>query len=86
MINVNDVIILYHLVSKYKVKGVNSNFYNYLSLLTKIGERIKLFNAYNVWVQRLSDDFQLWGSSLTVDEEMIVSAEVEKQKDVKEVK
>jgi len=75
VINVNNLIILYHLVSKYKVKGINKGHYAFLSLLTKIGDRIKLFNAYTVWVQRLSEDFQLWGSTLTVDESMI-SAEV----------
>lgn len=71
MINVNNLIILYHLVSKHKVKGINKQFYAYLTLLTKIGERIKLFNAYNVWVQRLSNDFQMWGGSLSIDEESI---------------
>jgi hypothetical protein len=71
MINVNDVIVLYHLISKYKVKGMREEFQAYLSVLTKIGERIKLFNAYNIWIQRLSNDFQSWGGSLTVDEETV---------------
>jgi len=70
VINVNNLIILYHLISKYKVKGLNKSHYSYLSLLTKIGERIKLFNAYTLWVQRLSDDFKLWGGSLTVDDDI----------------
>jgi len=65
VINVNNLIILYHLISKYKVKGINKQHYAFLSLLSKIGERIKLFNAYTVWVQRLSNDFQSWGGSLT---------------------
>ncbi len=66
-INVNDLIIFYHLFSKYKVKGVSKEFYEYIEILTKIGERIKLFNAYNVVVQRLSNDFQLWGGALSVE-------------------
>jgi len=65
IINVNNLIILYHLISKYKVKGLNKGHYSFLSLLTKIADRIKLFNAYTLWVQRLSDDFKLWGGSLT---------------------
>lgn len=69
-INVNDLIIFYHLISKYKVKGITQEHYDYLQVLTKIGERIKLFNAYNVVVQRLSNDFQLWGSSLSVEGEL----------------
>lgn len=66
-IDVNDLIIFYHLFSKHKVKGINSDYYNFLSVLSKIGERIKLFNAYNVIVQRLSSDFVLWGGSLDVE-------------------
>lgn len=66
-INVNDLIIFYHLISKYKVKGITQDHYNYLQILTKIGERIKLFNAYNVIIQRLSNDFQMWGGALSVE-------------------
>lgn len=69
-INVNDLIIFYHLISKYKVKGITQEHYDYLQILTKIGERIKLFNAYNVIIQRLSNDFQLWGGALTVEGEL----------------
>ena len=70
-INVNDLIIFYHLISKYKVKGITQEHYDYLSILTKVGERIKLFNAYNVVVQRLSEDFQLWGGNLSVEGELV---------------
>lgn len=70
-ININDMVILYHLISKSKVKGIKKQYYSYLNILTKIGERIKLFNAYNVWVQRLSMDFQTWGGSLSVNDETI---------------
>jgi len=69
-IKVDDIIILYHLISKYKVKGINSYYYSYVDILTKIGERIKLFNAYNVWIERLSSDFQLWGGSLPFDSDI----------------
>lgn len=70
-INVNDLIVFYHLFSKYKVKGITQEHYNFLQILTKIGERIKLFNAYNVIVQRLSTDFQFWGSALSVDGDVV---------------
>jgi len=74
MINVNDLIIFYHLISKYKVKGITQEYYDFLQILTKIGERIKLFNAYNVVVQRLSTDFQMWGGALTVEGELVGKA------------
>jgi len=66
-INVNDLIIFYHLFSKYKVKGINKEHHSFVEVLSKIGERIKLFNAYNVIVQRLSADFSIWGGSLDVE-------------------
>jgi len=69
-INVNIIILLYHLISKHKVKGINTQYYSYMNILTKIGERIKLFNAYNVWIQRLSNEFQLWGGNLTIEDEL----------------
>lgn len=71
VINVNHLIILYHLFSKYKVKGVGPEFENFKGILRKIGERTKLYNAYNTVVQRLSQQFQVWGGSLTVDESAI---------------
>ena len=74
LINVNDLIIFYHLISKHKVKGITQEHYDYLQVLTKIGERIKLFNAYNVVVQRLSEDFQLWGGTLSVEGELVGKA------------
>ena len=70
LINVNDLIIFYHLFSKYKVQGITKEYYDFVSVLTKIGERIKLFNAYNVVIQRLSNDFQLWGGALSVEQEL----------------
>ena len=70
-INVNDLIVFYHLISKYKVKGITQEHYDYLTVLTKIGERIKLFNAYNVVVQRISTDCMLWGGSLSVEGELV---------------
>ena len=70
-INVNDLIIFYHLFSKYKIKGINKQHVLYISILVKIAERIKLFNAYNIWVQRLSTDLQIWGGSLTIDEQSV---------------
>lgn len=73
-INVNDLIIFYHLLVKYKVKGITKEHYNFLEVLTKIGERIKLFNAYNVVVQRLSTDFQMWGGALSVEGELVGTA------------
>jgi len=69
-INVNDLVIFYHLLSKYKVKGITQEHYDFLNILTKIGDRIKLFNAYNVIIQRMGSDFQIWGGALSVEGEL----------------
>lgn len=83
-INVNDLIVFYHLIAKLKVKGINSDFYNFVEILTKIADRIKLFNAYNVIIQRLSIDFQTWGGALTLDNP-IAGEVLEPKGDVDEV-
>jgi len=70
-INVKDLIVFYHLISKYKVKGITQEHYNFLQILTKIGERIKLYNAYNVLIERISSDFQLWGGALSTEGELV---------------
>lgn len=71
IININNLVVLYHIFSKHKVKGVGSDFENFKNILRKIGERTKLYNAYTVIVERLSSQFQVWGGSLTVDETAI---------------
>jgi len=76
IININHLVILYHIFSKYKVKGVQSEFENFKGVLRKIGERTKLYNAYNTVVQRLSAQFMVWGGSLTVDESDLTTTEV----------
>jgi hypothetical protein len=78
-INVNDLIIFYHLFSKHKVKGITNEYYAFVDVLTKIGERIKLFNAYNVIVQRLSNDFQIWGGALSIDGDLVGNTQTEVQ-------
>jgi hypothetical protein len=76
-INVNDLIILYHLFSKYKVKGTGTEYELFKGILRKIGERTKLYNAYTVIVQRFSSQFMVWGGSLTVDESAITGQVVQ---------
>jgi len=67
-ININHLVVLYHLFSKHKIKGIGNDYENFKSILRKIGERTKLYNAYTTIVERLSSQFMVWGGSLTVDE------------------
>lgn len=77
-ISVNDMIMMYHIISEYKVKGINKSFYHFKSILSKIGDRVKLFNAYNVWNKRLSDDILLWAGTLTPEIQEEVTDEGQK--------
>ncbi len=65
IISVNVLIMLYHLISEYKVKGMGDEYYAFRNILTKIGERIRLFNAYNVWSKRLNDEVVFWAGMIT---------------------
>jgi len=66
-ISIQDVVMVYHFISKHKVKGFGSELENFHNLLTKIGETNKIFNAYNILKDRLGDDFKNWASSITID-------------------
>jgi hypothetical protein len=82
IIDINMLIILYHLISLYKVKGTGEEFYTYKNILTKIGERIKLINAYNVMVERLNNEFTHWINTLN-SLDMIEDVQVEEYSDSK---
>lgn len=76
-ITVNMIVILYHLVSLYKVKGVTEEFYIFRDILSKIGDRIKLLNAYNVLIERLSNDFAHWTTTLNALDEIQDTSDLE---------
>ena len=66
-IDINNIVLLYHLISKYKVKGINKQFELYASILNKIGESNQVFNSLNIINERLNQDLQLWTNSITPD-------------------
>jgi len=79
-INIQDVVMVYHFISKHKVKGFGSELENFYNLLTKIGETNKIFNAFNIIKDRLGEDFKNWTSTITKEtpellEEIVVEAE-----------
>ena len=68
---ISDIILLYHLLSKYKVHGYNRQFEIFISVLNKIGEANQVFNALNIIKERINTEFQQWATSITPDEEQV---------------
>lgn len=64
----SSIILMYHLLSKYKVGGVDKNYYLYVSVLDKIGEANKVFNAFNIIKERINTEFTQWAVSITPED------------------
>jgi len=67
-IDINMTMVLYHHITRYKVKGAQTDFELFLSLVIKMEERLLLYNACKTITDRLSQDFMVWGGALTVDD------------------
>ena len=63
-INIKQILLLYHLIKEFKVKGITSDFKSFRSVLYKIGQTNKIFNAYNIIIERMKEDAKLWGTAL----------------------
>lgn len=76
-IDITNIVMLYHLINKHSVKGINEQFYTFANILQKIGETNKLYNAYNVIKTRLDDRFVIWTTATT-------NINLEKEKELKD--
>ncbi len=63
-INIKKILLLHHLIKGHKVKGVTVEFKVFRNILYKIAQTNRVFNAYNIIVERLKDDAKLWGTAL----------------------
>lgn len=63
-IDIKNVVMLYHFLSKHTVKGLDREFYIFATVLQKIADTNKLYNAYNVLKERLNYDFTVWTSAM----------------------
>ena len=68
LIDINSLMILYHHITRYTVKGAQNEHECFVSMVTKMEERLMLYNAYKIITERLSDQFLVWGGALTIDE------------------
>lgn len=67
-LHINSMMILYHHITRYKIKGHQTEAELFVNIITKLEERLMLYNAYKILTERLSQDFQVWGGSLTIDD------------------
>lgn len=66
-INIKNIVMIYHFLQKYSVKGLSSEFYNFSSILKKISETNKIYNAFNIKKERLNSSFMLWTTAITTE-------------------
>lgn len=62
--NIQMILILHHLIKGYTVKGSGNDFMYFRNILYQIAETNKLFNAYNVGVERLKENSKTWGAAM----------------------
>lgn len=64
-VSIKSILLLHHLIKGHTVKGRNkSDFNNFSNILFKIAKVNKLFNAYNIIIERIKTDRELWGAGL----------------------
>jgi len=63
-VNIKMILILHHLIKNFKVKGNTDEFKCFRNILYRIAQTNKLFNAYNIIVERIKEDCKIWGAAL----------------------
>ena len=67
-IDIKNVVMLYHFLGKHTVKGLDKQFYTFSTILEKIAETNKIYNAYTVLKERLDVDFNIWNGAFSAPE------------------
>jgi hypothetical protein len=62
-VNATELTYIYHLISKWKVKGLSKSAYTFADILQRIATVSKLFNYYDKWAKHLSEYIQDWVAS-----------------------
>lgn len=68
---INNIILLYHLLAKYKAHGVNKQFDIFANILNKIGETNQVFNSLNILKDRLNEEFMHWTTTITTEQKIV---------------
>lgn len=62
--SIQSLVLLYHLLMKHEEKGGTDSFTYFRTVLAEIGKMTKLFNAYGVILERVTNQFQNWVNSI----------------------
>jgi len=62
--SIQSLILLSHLLMKWEEKGSNKSFHSFRVVLTEMAKMTKLFNAYGVMLERVTNMFNNWVSAL----------------------
>lgn len=63
-VDIKMILILHHLIKNHTVKGKTHDFNHFQGILFKIAKINKLFNAYNIIIERIKSDRELWGGAM----------------------
>ena len=66
-VNATEITYIYHLISKYTVKGLVRDAYTFSQVLIRIGSISKIFNYYETTSKSLSSEIQDWILTLEDD-------------------
>jgi hypothetical protein len=62
--SIQSLILLSHLLMKWEEKGSTESFHHFRNVLTEIAKMTKLFNAYGVMLERITNRFNNWVNAL----------------------
>lgn len=71
VIDIKSIIIMYSFLGGFKIKGFGEEYYLFTSVLKKLIDTNKLFDAYKIINTRIQTDFMTWNSSLKEMENQI---------------
>jgi hypothetical protein len=63
-VSIKNILILHHLIKGYTVRGRTNDFVYFQNVLFKIAKINKLFNAYNIIIERIKGDREIWGNAI----------------------
>jgi hypothetical protein len=64
-IDIKNIVMMYHFLGEYKISGMGKSYMTFLSIIQKIADTNKIYNAYNIEMQRVEETFTLWAGNLT---------------------
>lgn len=68
--SIQSLLLLSHLLMKHEEKGGSDSFIYFSNVLSEIAKMTKLFNAYGVILERVSNRFDRWVSALNAIDEV----------------